>query len=87
MGEITAATVEQSQGVSQVVHAVNQMDQTTQQNAALVEQSAAAAAGLKDQAQTLVDTMAVFKLAAQEMSAARPERMAPTPVLGGPAYA
>ncbi|MYZ42331.1 methyl-accepting chemotaxis protein [Schauerella aestuarii] len=87
MGEITAATVEQSQGVSQVVHAVNQMDQTTQQNAALVEQSAAAAAGLKDQAQTLVDTMAVFKLAAQEISAARPERTAPTPALGGPAYA
>lgn len=87
MGEITAATVEQSQGVSQVVHAVNQMDQTTQQNAALVEQSAAAAAGLKDQAQTLVDTMAVFKLAAQEISAARPERAMPTPALNGPAYA
>ncbi|MDQ2139889.1 methyl-accepting chemotaxis protein [Alcaligenaceae bacterium B3P038] len=70
MSDITAATVEQSQGVSQVVHAVNQMDQTTQQNAALVEQSAAAAAGLKDQAQTLVHTMAVFMLATQETSSA-----------------
>jgi methyl-accepting chemotaxis protein len=87
MGEISAATVEQSQGVSQVVHAVNQMDQTTQQNAALVEQSAAAAAGLNDQAQTLVQTMAVFRLAVQEMTPARDERSTSPMALGGPAYA
>ena len=63
MGEISTASVEQSQGVSQVGEAVSLMDQATQQNAALVEQMAAAAAGLKDQAQDLVQAVAVFKLA------------------------
>jgi methyl-accepting chemotaxis protein len=62
MGEITAASVEQSQGVAQVGEAVTQMDQTTQQNAALVEEMAAAASSLKTQAQDLVGTVAVFKL-------------------------
>ncbi len=62
MGEITAASVEQSQGVAQVGEAVTQMDQTTQQNAALVEEMAAAASSLKIQAQDLVGTVAVFKL-------------------------
>jgi methyl-accepting chemotaxis protein len=66
MGEISAASVEQSQGVSQVGEAVNQMDQTTQQNAALVEESAAAAESLNSQAQQLVDAVAVFKLSAAE---------------------
>ncbi|HZE92855.1 MAG TPA: methyl-accepting chemotaxis protein [Rhizobacter sp.] len=63
MGEISAASSEQSAGVAQVGEAVTQMDRTTQQNAALVEQSAAAAASLKAQAQQLVQTVAVFKLA------------------------
>ena len=63
MGEISAASVEQSQGVSQVGEAVTQMDQATQQNAALVEEMAAAASSLKSQAQELVQTVAVFKLA------------------------
>ncbi len=63
MGEISAASSEQSAGVAQVGEAVTQMDQTTQQNAALVEQSAAAAESLKDQAQQLVQAVAVFKLA------------------------
>ncbi|MEP6876596.1 MAG: methyl-accepting chemotaxis protein, partial [Burkholderiales bacterium] len=63
MGEISAASVEQSAGVSQVAEAVSQMDQVTQQNAALVEQSAAAAESLKVQAQALVQTVAVFRLA------------------------
>ena len=62
MGEISAASTEQSLGVSQVGEAVTQMDQTTQQNAALVEESAAAAESLKAQAQQLVDAVAVFKL-------------------------
>jgi methyl-accepting chemotaxis protein len=62
MGEISTASVEQSLGVAQVGEAVHQMDQVTQQNAALVEQMAAAAAGLKAQAQELVQTVAVFKL-------------------------
>ena len=64
MGEISAASSEQSSGVSQVEQAVTQMDQATQQNAALVEESAAAAESLKAQAQKLVDSVAVFKLAA-----------------------
>ena len=62
MGEISAASNEQSQGVSQVGEAVMQMDQVTQQNAALVEEMAAAASSLKSQAQELVQTVAVFKL-------------------------
>jgi methyl-accepting chemotaxis protein len=63
MGEISAASTEQSQGVAQVGEAVTQMDQVTQQNAALVEEMAAAASSLKSQAQELVQTVAVFKLA------------------------
>ena len=63
MGEISAATNEQSAGVSQVGEAVTQMDQTTQQNAALVEEMAAAASSLQSQAQDLVQVVAVFKLA------------------------
>jgi len=64
MGEISAASAEQSSGVSQVGEAVMQMDQTTQQNAALVEQSAAAASSLRTQAEQLVQVVAVFKLGA-----------------------
>jgi methyl-accepting chemotaxis protein len=60
VAEISSASREQSQGVAQVGEAVAQMDQTTQQNAALVEQSAAAAEGLKVQARQLVDSVAVF---------------------------
>ena len=63
MGEISAASTEQSAGVAQVGEAVSQMDQATQQNAALVEESAAAAESLKGQAQQLVQAVAVFKLA------------------------
>jgi methyl-accepting chemotaxis protein len=62
MGEISAASNEQSQGVAQVGEAITQMDQVTQQNAALVEEMAAAASSLKSQAQELVGTVAVFKL-------------------------
>ncbi len=61
MGEISAASTEQSQGVSQVGEAITQMDQATQQNAALVEQMAAAASSLSSQARDLVHTVAVFK--------------------------
>ncbi|MDT8992564.1 methyl-accepting chemotaxis protein [Curvibacter sp. APW13] len=63
MGEISAASNEQSLGVSQISEAIGSMDQTTQQNAALVEEMAAAASSLKSQAQELVQTVAVFKLA------------------------
>jgi len=66
MGEISAASNEQSLGVSQVGEAVTQMDQATQQNAALVEEMAAAASSLNSQAQDLVQTVAVFKLGAND---------------------
>lgn len=62
MGEITAASAEQSAGLSQVGEAVTQMDQATQQNAALVEESAAAAQSMNIQAQQLVQAVAEFEL-------------------------
>ncbi len=63
MGEISAASTEQSQGVDQINEAVTHMDHATQQNASLVEEMAAAAGSLNIQAQELVDTVAIFKLA------------------------
>jgi methyl-accepting chemotaxis protein len=63
VGEISAASAEQSSGVAQVGKAVTAMDQATQQNSALVEESAAAAHSLQEQARQLVDAVAVFKLA------------------------
>jgi methyl-accepting chemotaxis protein len=63
IAEVSAASNEQSQGVAQVGEAVSQMDQVTQQNAALVEESAAAANSLSTQAQQLQHAVAVFKLA------------------------
>lgn len=63
MGQISSATAEQNTGVAQVGEAVTHMDQTTQQNSALVEESAAAAESLKHQAQRLVQSVAVFRLA------------------------
>ena len=78
MGEISAASHEQSQGVSQVGEAVTQMDQVTQQNAALVEEMAAAASSLRSQAQDLVQTVAVFKLGmGDDGSHAAPVRVQP----------
>jgi len=63
VGEISSASMEQNTGVSQIGQAVNQLDQTTQQNAALVEESAAAAQSLDQQARELVAAVSVFKLA------------------------
>ena len=60
IGEITAASGEQSDGIGQVNDAVNQLDQMTQQNAALVEESSAAAQSLKDQALNLAKAILVF---------------------------
>ena len=62
VAEISSASEEQSRGVSQVGEAITQMDQVTQQNAALVEESAAAAESLRQQATQLVQTMGVFKV-------------------------
>ena len=64
IGEISAAATEQSDGIAQVNMAVTHLDQMTQQNAALVEQSAAAAESLKDQATRLSQVVSVFKLPA-----------------------
>jgi methyl-accepting chemotaxis protein len=64
IGEITAASSEQSDGIGQVNTAVTQLDQMTQQNAALVEESAAAAESLKDQAARLSGVVGAFRLSA-----------------------
>ncbi|MEG2046876.1 MAG: methyl-accepting chemotaxis protein [Comamonas sp.] len=64
MAEISAASHEQTSGIEQINTAVSQMDQVTQQNAALVEESAAAAASLQNQAATLADIVSVFQLGA-----------------------
>jgi methyl-accepting chemotaxis protein len=63
VSDITAASREQSSGIEQVTQAVTQMDEVTQQNAALVEQAAAAAESLEEQARGLVETVGSFKLA------------------------
>jgi methyl-accepting chemotaxis protein-1 (serine sensor receptor) len=82
MGEISAASTEQSSGVGQLGEAIAQMDQATQQNAALVEESAAAAESLRDQARQLVRVVAVFRLEAAPVSApalAAPSASGPRP--------
>ena len=62
MGEISAASVEQSAGIDQVNTAITSMDEVTQQNAALVEEAAAAAESLVEQAESLIDVVSAFKL-------------------------
>ncbi|ABE30964.1 hypothetical protein DR64_4160 [Paraburkholderia xenovorans LB400] len=75
MGEIAAASEEQSGGIDQVARAVTQMDEVTQQNAALVEEAAAAASSLEDQAGKLRHAVAVFQL--EETGYAAPPSAAP----------
>ena len=78
ISEIAAASQEQSSGIEQVNQAVTSMDQTTQQNAALVEEAAAAAESLQEQAASLGEAVAVFKLSGQGVSLnARSERRGP----------
>ena len=81
IGEIAGATTEQSTGIAQVNTAVGDLDKVTQQNAALVEESTAAAESLRGLAAQLVDAVAVFRLAeAQATLAAAPAaRIAPAP--------
>jgi methyl-accepting chemotaxis protein len=62
MGEITAASQEQTSGIEQINQAITQMDQVTQQNAALVEEASAAAQSLQEQAGALVQAVSIFKL-------------------------
>jgi len=69
IGEITSASTEQSAGISQVNDSIANLDQMTQQNAALVEQSAAAAQSMREQADQLAQAVAVFKI-----NAAMPQR-------------
>ena len=69
MSEISTASKEQTDGIQQVNHAINQMDEVTQQNAALVEEAAAAAASLQDQAVNLSHVVSVFKLGGVQQAA------------------
>lgn len=71
MGEIAAASDEQNRGISQIATAMAEMDTTTQQNAALVEESSAAASSLEAQADELEKTVAVFRLSAGQNSISR----------------
>lgn len=77
MSEITAASAEQSAGIGQVNDAVNHMDEVTQQNAALVEEAAAAAESLVEQASTLMDTVNRFTLRGGAASGRRPATVVP----------
>jgi methyl-accepting chemotaxis protein len=86
VGEITAATQEQSVGLEEINRAIVQMDEVTQQNAALVEQAAAAAQSLQEQAGNLSQTVSVFKLDQRGLSsssstAARPTKTVNTKAL------
>ncbi|KFI07427.1 chemotaxis protein [Massilia sp. BSC265] len=72
MGEISSASVEQTSGIEQINMAISQMDQVTQQNASLVEEAAAAAESLQDQAGKLSELVSVFKLDARSHTVAAP---------------
>ena len=82
IGEITAASVEEGTGIGQINDAVVQLDQVTQQNAALVEQSAAAADSLKHEAEQLAKAVSVFRVDGLQAVARAPEavRTPPKPV-------
>jgi methyl-accepting chemotaxis protein len=77
MAEITSASQEQTGGIEQVNTAIGQMDQVTQQNAALVEEAAAAAASMQDQAGKLAEVVSVFKL--DRAHSVAPTSAAPAP--------
>ncbi|MGE8613471.1 MAG: methyl-accepting chemotaxis protein [Achromobacter veterisilvae] len=95
MGEISAASEEQSSGIDQVNRAVSQMDEVTQQNAALVEEAAAAAGSLQEQAQRLAEAVSVFKInagevievPAQQLAQPRSAPRMPAPAVKTPAAA
>jgi methyl-accepting chemotaxis protein len=69
MAEIMAATDEQTAGINEINHAISQMDQVTQQNAALVEEAAAASASMQEQAEQLAQVVSVFKVSAAAKAA------------------
>jgi methyl-accepting chemotaxis protein len=72
MSEITAATQEQTSGIEQINQAIMQMDETTQQNASLVEEAAAASESLQEQANRLAAAVSTFKLDSTPAAAAAP---------------
>jgi len=80
IGEITAASTEQSAGIAQVNQAVGNLDQMTQQNAALVEESTAAAQSLREQADQMAQAVSQFKVNGATDTLAAPRRAAPAPV-------
>jgi methyl-accepting chemotaxis protein len=69
MAEISLASQEQSAGIEQVNQAIGQMDETTQQNATLVEQAGTAASSLQDEAENLARLVSIFKLGAAQAQA------------------
>ncbi len=73
MGEIASASDEQSRGIDQVALAVSEMDRVTQQNASLVQESAAAAAALEEQASRLTQAVSAFRLASRPLAVNKPE--------------
>jgi methyl-accepting chemotaxis protein len=75
VGEIAVASREQSEGIDQVNTAIVQMDQVTQQNAALVEEAAAATQSLQDQATELTQTVSIFKIGHDETAPAAGPRL------------
>ncbi|NHZ88387.1 HAMP domain-containing protein [Massilia sp. CCM 8733] len=85
MSEIAAASFEQSQGIGQINHSISAMDDATQQNAALVEEAAAAAKSLQDQAATLAEVVSVFKLDESVAPAARAAAARAAPATRGAA--
>ena len=80
MAQITAASQEQSSGIEQINHAISQMDDVTQQNAALVEEAAAAAQSLLGQAGSLSQVVGVFKIDATHAAIGTPARTASRPL-------
>jgi methyl-accepting chemotaxis protein len=86
MSEITAASQEQSSGIEQVNQAIGQMDEMTQQNAALVEEAAAAAQSMQDQAGSLSLAVSVFKLSGNGSAAIQAMRVPSSPVKPAPAH-
>jgi len=87
MGEIASASDEQSRGIDQVGQAVTEMDRVTQQNASLVEESAAAAASLEEQASRLSQAVSVFRISGSVRASQPTSRVAPQPVLRAAASA
>jgi len=81
IGEISSATAQQATGIGQVGEAVNQLDQVTQQNAALVEESAAAADSLRQQAARLAEVVSVFRLVGAEAPAQHAGGSTPAPAM------